>query len=66
MFQVENLQIALAAARFWPTPEQAAERAPSHMRQCVEEVLPQLEGEYLVALTWVATALWLLEEGIEQ
>ena len=62
--QTERLHIALQVAGYWPAPEQAAEREPSYLRQHVHEVASELSGEHLVALTWVATALFLLgQEG---
>lgn len=57
---IETLPFWLAMGGFWPTPEQTADTEPLHLRQCVEEALSEMEGQHLLALTWVAAALSLL------
>jgi hypothetical protein len=57
MCQVERLEMALRVAGFWPRAADVEGRTAEEWREVGREAIEGLEGVWLVALVWVATAV---------
>jgi len=60
--QPARLVRALSAAGYWPGPDDLAARVPAEDRVHLRQAIARLDHRALLALLWVACALWLYHE----
>lgn len=60
--QGQELLAWLRLYGWWPTAEQAATRSEAEWRAAARDQVKHLQGTSLVALVWLATALYLVRE----